>query len=399
MCTFHGRLLVADGSPSGLRVWDGVASQAAFIEGSPPKPTLVDSVANRVAVNSAGDLDAVYLSAPYDETNWDLNGQAAAVRCGYMDGLEVVAWAVLGGTSLIVSKRGAQADMLYRFDLAGLTSDWQVSQPLTRSHAALHGRAMVQAGNEVYFFDRFGLCSLRGVLEFGTVKGEVQVDPLMGGRINPMLAASALTDVSHMAYLPELGAVAAAMKGSSLIVLWHVAGQAFTTLDLGLTVQAFATGRDPLGGVATRLAAGDAVYELATDQSVVEVSPGVVRPLAVFVQTKAFGAPLAELILRRTSLRTRGLTNYEARLSLVDRADGSVELLSVSGAKGYLLLSQLPPGYLDWTEGIGPLAVGPRDDASNVRQRSPTLQFRLSSSFGRFEIANLSFECASVARG
>ena len=193
LLSFDGVLLVADGRDEGLVAWDG--EKEAPVPGSPARPTVVKTIADRVVCNSLNSPDAVFFSEPENHAGWSVSngGAAVIIPAGFGEGMEVNAMADLYGL-LVVSKVHKDAGgnitqkRLHGISTLGAPADWCGVQ-LSQTSSSATGNAMAGVTDRVYFLDSDGPQSL--IPAPGGAYGDVAIDSRMGPRIHPLISGTA----------------------------------------------------------------------------------------------------------------------------------------------------------------------------------------------------------------
>lgn len=298
MTTFNGKLIVADGAFGGLLAWDG--SNVDRVEGS-PQATIVFSARGRLVCNMVDDLDAVYMSAPEDETNWDTtSGGAVSIRAGFGDGMKVNGFAMVSG-SLIVSKLARSdgavvAKKLWRVNMAASAASW-VADDLSLSNAAIGPHCITGFGNNVYYIDSEGFEALAPTQAYG----DIGTDPIIGSKVNAVLGQYAsLSDEPRMVKLPSMAAV------WTLLTRTGAWSQIYTYSPLGgFTEVNFATDIYAVAEFGGKVyLAGESGYLYTLQNSAVdEIEPGVERDVVSVARFKMITGP-GDLLLTKTILQT-----------------------------------------------------------------------------------------------
>jgi len=219
--TFNNFLLIADGA--GLYKWAGIDPPVEITKII--HPTTLTEINNRVVMNDATDKDAVYMSGPEDEEDWDtVSGAAVMLRAGYGDGMTVNGLSVLG-TDLIVSKAGSGKKFIYRISTAGEPTQWSVHKLITDTSA--DGKLLIDAipNGIMYVNEDAELRSLVGVQEYGDIR-------MMnaGEKLNPLLASVARNGFrpSMIRYSPSFDMLVIIFSG--MVGFYFHASKRFTTL-------------------------------------------------------------------------------------------------------------------------------------------------------------------------
>lgn len=309
---FNGKLLIACGSDSGIAYWDGTTT--GHLDGS-PKATAIIEVVNRVAANHKSEPDSVYLSAAENETDWNTSGgQAQALKAGFGDGLNVNGFAVLYET-LVVSKTGGSRKTMYAYDLSGTPTAWKENrQLLSPGNAAVNPDSIQAVGDKVYFIDSGGV---KGLLP-PQVFGSITTDPILGGRVNRVLANYTVTAQSaQLRFSPSSSSIfiiVDAPSGNKILAFSTTTG-AFTELFFG---------QDTSGQMLTSLDADGVVffagksgylYALGTD-SRDELAPGVLTEYAAIAKSRLYQGSGHGLVLRQTVIDVEYVSQGSLRLEV-----------------------------------------------------------------------------------
>ncbi|GFK94879.1 hypothetical protein NNJEOMEG_02727 [Fundidesulfovibrio magnetotacticus] len=379
LCTFHGRLVIADGGPC-LRAWDGETVED--LEGS-PSASAVAEIGGRLAANSAQDLDGVALCGPYDETDWDIaDGGAIFLRAGYGDGLRVTGFGVIG-QDLLVFKAGDSGKRIMRLQTAGPTSGWGLTQ-LSRNLTAHSGHCVEHVGNNLLFAGPGGIFDLAGVQQYG----DLQVGGA-GRPVNPSLNGKR---VASMRFLPRLAVLLAFVEGDSQVLVYHPHNAAWTRLDfqglfLGACCQAgeriFLAGR------------GGRLYRLGLGESRDEVQPGDFAPIKALVRSKMFTAP-GGMILRSVRLDFEALTPGQGALQVLGADQVSpVTLYTWQADPGLGRLADADAPLEQASQPLG--ASSETQDVARARVRDRALSFQIATTAGRVRLRQCLAEMALAA--
>lgn len=243
LLSFDGVLLIADGRSGGLVAWDGKTVNE--IKGSPSRPTIVDTIADRVVCNSLGSPDAVFFSEPEKYDGWSTisGGAALIIPAGFGEGMTINGMADLYG-KLIVSKvhRDIHGNItqkrLHMIGTLGLPGEWYGVQLSQTSSAAAHN-AIVPVGDKVFFLDSDGPQSL--VPSPGGAYGDIAIDPKMGPKVHPIISGASrratqaaviwLRNLAQLWYIVRNGA-------ADTVVVYHpMQGGAWTELHFPFSVR------------------------------------------------------------------------------------------------------------------------------------------------------------------
>lgn len=192
LLSFNGVLLIADGRNGGIVAWDG--STINEIQGSPSRPTVLTSIADRVVSNGLGSPDAVFFSEPEDYTGWSVSsgGAALIIPAGFGDGMTINAMTSLYGV-LVVSKVHTDSlgnithKKLHMIAALGTPSSWAGVQ-LSQTSSAAAPYAMTGVADKVYFLDNDGPQSL--IPSPGGAFGDVAIDSKLAPKVLPLIAGA-----------------------------------------------------------------------------------------------------------------------------------------------------------------------------------------------------------------
>lgn len=401
MTTFNGSALIADGAGTGLLKYDGTT--AAYISGSPAKPMCVTSIANRVVCASADTPDYVYFSGANDLDDWVTTspGTAVTIAAGFGDGYDITGFATIYDL-LIVSKvkrdsTGAVVGRkMYAISTAGTVDQWYVKLISSENAAMLQG-AIAGVGEVAYLVDTNGFKAVSPTPN--GQYGDVGVDPVVGVRINKLVAAIAKSAdkalVTYLSSLAQIWCVVGSASQARTFILHPIQG-AFTQVDFGSFI--------PLAvaevGQAVYLAGNDgALYRLAND-GYDELAEDVASPVYSTLRTRTFEGLGGDLILKKTKavldtirpatvLVEAYLTTDRERVSI-----GSVTMGAGSAAtpvyEAYDLVADADYDLSDSQTAYEPLFYG------GPRAAAMALQVRVLG--GRVVLNSLTAEFAVVGR-
>ena len=352
-----------------------------FLPNSPAYPTALAEISSRVVCNSggSGELDGVYFSAAEDEETWDTSADGVGLRAGYMDGMSVNAFGVLG-TDLLVFKGGRNGKRTYRISTSGLASDWYV-QLLTANSTATSPAAVEEVVGDLWYADDTGLKSISQVQTYGD----------LGLSLAGMLIDSELSgrSVREMTFLPSLGVLAIIVSGTPDIFIYHPHNKAFTTWNFGnIRINSICEG----GGKVYLAASNGYLYRLGIDD-LDEFVSGTTTAVAARAEGRQYAMP-ADGLIKRTRI-------------IYDELSPATGVVSVGTEKGptEVVIGNIEPldsrMLVDSTE---ELAVASNSLARTQRGyidfrsrvRSGIFSFSVSTESGRIRLNGLSFDVAGV---
>jgi len=293
MITFNDKLIIADGGY--LRSWDGTTVEDL----NQLMPSVVVEIGSRVCINDTSDPDAIYLSAPENETDWDTNGNAIGLRAGYGDGMEVNGLAVMGA-DLIVSKVGKGNAFLYRLNTGGDPANWKVSK-LISDTASDNVFTISSLPNAVMYLNSDGeLRTVTGVQQYGDIRMMN-----IGEKVNPGLNRLQRDgfNPTHLKYLSSQDMLACIFNGR--VYAYYHANQRFTyfdSLNMGVRVDCCTDFKDePYWG-------GDngRIYRWEDNASVDTISDGLTARFESKLRSKLFVVP-GEAIIKKSHLSYNNL--------------------------------------------------------------------------------------------
>lgn len=235
MIAFNGRLLIGDGSASGILAWDGTT--VARIAGS-PQATALFEINNRVVANSTadGELDAVYFSAAEDETAWTSEGGSIGIRAGYGDGMAVNGFASI--SSLLVVSKSADiegyttAKKLFGIETGGSPDQWY-AKDVSKSNAAIGPHCIVGMQQSVFYIDSEGFEGLQPTLAYG----DVASDPVVGAKVNSRLSRLLSGyDSARMCISPNQSSLFIFFPDQQAVFVYSMLARQFTELDFNTKI-------------------------------------------------------------------------------------------------------------------------------------------------------------------
>ena len=316
---FNKSLLWVDGT--GLYKWDGVTTTIAITtlldSASTPAitPTALAEVNSRVIINNTtdapGEKDAVYLSAPEDETSWNTGGSGATavgLRAGYGDGMEVNGLAVLG-KDVIISKTGLGKRFMYRVNIDGPATGWTVYNLAadTSANNPLHITAV--PNNILYLNQDHELRGIAGIQEYGDLRmsnaGE-KINPALVSFVNDGFAPSMIR------YMPSLDVLLAIFDGR--FGVFHYATGRFSTMDsleMGIRLMSACEydGEPCFGGD------NGHIYHFSNSGSQDEGLPGVYTDFTSRLKSKTHRLP-GEVLIKRSHLSINHVAEGEGRFEI-----------------------------------------------------------------------------------
>ena len=323
LLSFDGVLLIADGRNDGLMAWNGTSVSA--VSGSPAKPTVLTSIANRVVCNSLSSPDAVFFSEPEQYAKWDTvaPGNAVIIPAGFGDGMTINAMSALY-TTLIVSKVHKDSagnitqKRLHMISTSGTTANWTGSQ-LSQTSCAVGLHSMAGVADTVFFLDSDGAQSLSP--STAGAYGDIAVDTKIGPKVRPLIAGMArkasqatvqwVRNLGQLWYIVRSGA-------ASVVALYHPmqGGGAWTELQFPVAMRSLCEvgERVYIGGDDGRL------YLLAPTGS--DELPAGTQPIYATLRTKKIEQMGGDVILRGVKLGIGRVLPSNLRIEAVDENGG-----------------------------------------------------------------------------
>lgn len=307
---FNGVCIVADEGDAGLWYYDGQADSTAYIPDSPANPRSLCTIGNRVVCASASQVDIVYFSGPEDYADWATAapGAALVIPAGFGDGSDVVGFAVVY-TMLIVAKvkRDTDGKITFRslryIQTSGTPETWS-GDLLSASNTALCPNSIAAVGQMAYMVDDNGF-KAAGPTPNGQY-GDIGVDPVVGLKINRLIAAAVQSaDSCVVRYLHSLAQLWVLIRAGSTVrmVVWHPVAGYFTQLDFGtFRPRAFCE----VGGV-VYIAGDDGVLYRFSNKGTDELSEGVETNITASLRSKTFEGLGGDLILKRCKVVTEAI--------------------------------------------------------------------------------------------
>jgi outer membrane protein assembly factor BamB len=390
--TFNGILLIADGHTY-IRTWDGSTyDQLDAAQNESPSATALFEIGNRIVANDKNDPDAVHLSGPEDENDWNSStGAAVSVRAGFGDGMKVNGFASMRDL-LIVSKVGTGSTVskkLWSMDLSGNTPDDWYATYLSHTNASAQPHTITNMLNDVVFIDTDGIHSVLSVQEYG----DIQTDTKFGARISSEV--SALPGIESR-FLTKRGAVWFLFAGTQRMFAYHpLIGQsgAYTELNFGKKMRTVVE-----AGEYSYITSDDGVlYRLDEDSKTDELTEDVLTNVTTDVRTKLFTFEGEKGIVRYVSPGIQYNLSGLVKVGVYDRHLDIFHLL------GQIELEALPAEqYLfdangdlyDANEYLGKAAIYTGDVRQRFRSRA--IMFAIQSTSGSYSLANITARIAIV---
>lgn len=323
LLSFDGVLLIADGRNGGLVAWDG--STINVIQGSPAKPTVVTTIANRVVCNSISSPDAVFFSEPEQYDKWDTvsPGNAVIIPAGFGDGMTINALAALY-TTLIVSKVHKDSagnitqKRLHMISTSGTTANWSGSQ-LSQTSCAVGLHGMAGVADTVFFLDSDGAQSLSP--SAAGAYGDIAVDTKIGPKVRPLIAGMARKATqATVQWVRNLGQLWFIVRSgaASVVALYHPmqGGGAWAELQFPVAMRSLCEvgERVYIGGDDGRL------YLLAPTGT--DETPAGTQPIYATLRTKKYEQMGGDVILRGVKLGVGRVLPTNIRIEAVDEGGG-----------------------------------------------------------------------------
>lgn len=321
LLSFDGVLLIADGRNGGLVAWDGTTTNE--IQGSPAKPTVVTTIADRVVCNSLDSPDAVFFSEPEQYDKWSVSegGAAVIVPAGFGEGMTINAMAALYGY-LVVSKvhhdtTGAVTQKrLHMISTTGTPAEWQGVQ-LSQTSAAVALDCMAGVADRVFFLDSDGAQSLSP--SSAGAYGDLAVDPKMGPKIRPMIAGAARKAThGNVQWVRNLGQLWWIVRSgaAATVVLYHPmqGGGAWTELHFPVAMRSLCEvgERVYIGGDDGRL------YMFSVTGT--DWTADGEKPIYSTLRTKKYEQMGGDVILKGAKLGVSRILPTNVRIEAVDEA-------------------------------------------------------------------------------
>ena len=381
LMSFDGVLLIADGRNGGLVAWDGMTVNE--IQGSPPRPTVLAIISDRVVSNSLDALDAVFFSEPEQYDAWSVSsgGAALIIPAGFGEGMQINGLTALYGI-LVVSKVSKDTSgmitqkRLHMINTQGTPESWSGVQ-LSASNSTSVRNAITSVADKVFFLDSDGIQSVSP--STGGAYGDISIDPETGIRIQALIGQQARratsADVKWIKYLGQLWFIIRA-GGSSTIVIYHpLHGGAWTEVSYPFTPRCLC---EALGNV----------YIAADNGKVYKFIPigeddGV--KTQTLLRTKKFDNIGGDVILRGVKLNIGRLQPAKVRVEAVGDDEvtrygvANFETESVGSSEDYIYDANHHIYDANWPifGGRGPVAslldwrvAGPRDPAMSIQIRT-----------------------------
>ena len=323
LLSFDGVLLIADGRNDGLMAWNGTS--VSTVSGSPAKPTVLTTIANRVACNSLSSPDAVFFSEPeqYDKWNTVAPGNAVIIPAGFGDGMTINAMSALY-TTLIVSKVHTDSSgnitqkRLHMISTSGTTSTWSGSQ-LSQTSCAVGLHGMAGVADTVFFLDSDGAQSLSP--STAGAYGDIAVDTKIGPKVRPLIAGMARKATqATVQWVRNLGQLWFIVRSgaASVVAIYHPmqGGGAWTEQQFPVSMRSLCEvgERVYIGGDDGRL------YLLAPTGT--DELPSGKQPIYATLRTKKIEQMGGDVILRGVKLGIGRVLPSNLRVEAVDENGG-----------------------------------------------------------------------------
>ncbi|MCL1985184.1 MAG: hypothetical protein FWG59_01880, partial [Betaproteobacteria bacterium] len=394
LMSFNGCLLIADGREEGLVAWD--TENFLAVPGSPPRPTVLGSIADRVITNSLDAPDYVFFSGPQDFEDWSVTdgGAAVDVAAGFGEGMEVNGFAVVYST-LIVSKLAKDAaghvtqKRLHMINTEGTPSSWSTARLSSVNAACVRG-AITTVQEKAYFLDSDGIKSAAPSIA-GTY-GDIAVDPSTGVRIHAKIGAQAATASRAWLHwcknLGQLWFIITSGGASSVVLLHPMQGMAWTEVqypfDPGCMCE---VGKDVYLG-----AADGSVYRFTGTGK--DEGRNEERPVYGMLRSRKFGQMGGDLILRGAKLTLGSIQPTRIKLEAVGD-DGATryplaedETLPAGSADDLIFTANYKIYDAEWFIG-GQRAVPKIFDWKTAGPRDPGLYLQLRTEGGRVTVDSI----------
>ena len=334
LLSFDGVLLVADGRSGGLMAWDG--KNTAAVQGSPARPTVVATIADRVVCNSLDSPDAVFFSEPENYEGWSViaGGAALIIPAGFGEGMTINAMTGLYGM-LVVSKShkdaagGITQKRLHMISTLGTPDNWAGVQLSQTSGAAARG-AMAGVADRVYLLDTDGPQSVTP--SPGGAYGDIAIDPKIGPKIHPLISGAARratqATVHWVRNLAQLWFIVR-NGGAATVAVYHPlqGGGAWTELQFPVAPRALCE-----VGERVYLAADDGrIYLLAPTGT--DWTPEGERPVFTTLRGKKFEQMGGDMILRGVKLGIGRVMPATVRVEAVDEDETRYAVAEVDTAE------------------------------------------------------------------
>lgn len=321
LLSFDGVLLIADGRNGGLVAWDGATVNE--IQHSPSRPTVVTTIADRVVCNSLNSPDAVFFSEPEQHDAWSVTegGAAVIVPAGFGEGMTINAMTALYGY-LVVSKVHRDATgavtqkRLHMISTTGTPAEWQGIQ-LSQTSSAVALDCMAGVADKVFFLDSDGAQSLSP--SSAGAYGDIAVDPKMGPKVRPMIAASARKAThGNVQWVRNLGQLwwISRSGAAATVVLYHPlqGGGAWTEMHFPVAMRSLCEvgERVYIGGDDGRL------YMLSATGT--DWTADGEKPIYATMRTKKYEQMGGDVILKGVKLGVGRILPTNVRIEAVDES-------------------------------------------------------------------------------
>lgn len=401
LLSFDGVLLIADGRNGGLVAWDGATINE--IQGSPSQPTVVTTIADRVACNSLSSPDAVFFSEPEQYDSWSVveGGAAVIIPAGFGEGMTINAMTALYGY-LVVSKVHRDATgavtqkRIHMISTTGTPAEWQGVQ-LSQTSSAVARDCMAGVADKVFFLDSDGAQSLSP--SSAGAYGDLSVDMKMGPRIRPMIAGAARKSThGNVQWIRNLGQLWWVVRSgaASTVVLFHPmqGGGAWTEMHFPVAIRSLCEvgERVYVGGDDGR------VYLLSATGT--DWTAAGEKPIYATLRTKKYEQMGGDVILKGVKLGVGRILPTNIRIEGVDEAGARYLVAEMdtaetgsSSQKIYDAHDKIANAKWKIFAGDSPVAQY-FDKKANVRRSALSLQVRTIG--GRIVIDSISGTLALV---
>ena len=322
LLNFDGYLIIADGRNGGIVSWDGATLKE--IQGSPPKPTVLNTISDRVVANSLDSPDYVFFSEPENFEEWGVSeGKAGFIApAGFGEGMEINGMTALYGM-LVVSKvhrdkaGNITAKRLHMINTNGTPESWSTAR-LSATNATNVQNGITSVADKIFYLDSDGIQSASPAP--GGAFGDIALDPEAGTRILALIgrnASQATTAVvKFVKILGQLWFIIRAGQAVEIVVYHPLQGGAWTELRYP-----FITGALCETGTNVLLGADDGyIYKFSgegTDSG---------KPVQTVLRTKKYDQVGGDMILRAAKLTLGRISPSLIRVEAVGE-DGSIRHL------------------------------------------------------------------------
>lgn len=334
LLSFDGVLLVADGREAGLMAWDGKEIKA--VEGSPKRPTVVETIVDRVVCNSITSPDAVFFSEPEAYDKWSITegGAAIIIPAGFGEGMTINAMADLYGI-LVVSKihkdsaGNTTQKRLHMISTLGSPAEWAGVQ-LSQTSSAATLNAMTGVADRIFFLDNDGPQSLSP--SPGGAYGDIAIDTKIGPKVHQLIAGAARRATqANVLWVRNLAQLWFVVRGgaAATVAVYHPlqGGGAWTELQFPVAPRS-------LCEVGSRVyMAGDdgQLYMLAPKGT--DWTPQGEQPIYATVRTRRYEQMGGDVILKGVKLGLGRVLPSIVRVEAVDEDEGRYLVVDTATAE------------------------------------------------------------------